>query len=219
MPDEGQVQPFAHRGREDHTVRADARANHQAVLAAARRMFAQHGPDVPLTTIAEDANVGIGTLYRHFPDRPALIYAIAEEFCDEAIDVVDKCQQVWAADPLTAWTGFVRELARLRLSTLTTQLVVPAVLESLPAEAVRLRDQAIAALGTILVNAQAAGLVDHDVSPERFMIGLAAITRPLPQFPPAMLPDETDWLIATYLRGLRPSSRDDHRPRAGGTRG
>src|SRR4051794_28413673 len=59
----------------DRPLRADARRNRDKLLSAATEAFATEGQDVPLETIAERAGVGIGTLYRHFPNRDALVVA------------------------------------------------------------------------------------------------------------------------------------------------
>ncbi|MFF8813219.1 TetR/AcrR family transcriptional regulator [Streptomyces pactum] len=56
--------------------RADARRNYERLLAEARTAFTEHGTDVALEDIARRAGVGIGTLYRHFPNRTALIGAV-----------------------------------------------------------------------------------------------------------------------------------------------
>jgi AcrR family transcriptional regulator len=56
-------------------MRADARRNRESLLAAARAAFTAHGADASLDDIARRAGVGIGTLYRHFPTREALIEA------------------------------------------------------------------------------------------------------------------------------------------------
>ena len=58
--------------------RTDAERNRARVLEAARALFAEHGQDVQMTEVARVAEVGIGTLYRHFPTRQALIEAAAE---------------------------------------------------------------------------------------------------------------------------------------------
>ena len=55
--------------------RADAARNFDALLAAAREAFAENGADASLEDIARRAGVGIGTLYRHFPTREALVEA------------------------------------------------------------------------------------------------------------------------------------------------
>jgi AcrR family transcriptional regulator len=58
---------------------AEARRNRQKLIAAATRAFASGGEQVPLETIAKDAGVGIGTLYRHFSNREALVEAVYED--------------------------------------------------------------------------------------------------------------------------------------------
>ncbi|WP_404817182.1 TetR/AcrR family transcriptional regulator [Streptomyces thermolineatus] len=64
-------------------MRADARRNHDALLAAARAAFAEHGVDAPLDDIARAAGVGNATLYRHFPTRQALIEAVLHDSLEE----------------------------------------------------------------------------------------------------------------------------------------
>src|SRR5499433_1511780 len=63
--------------REPRPMRADAQRNYERLLSAAAAAFAEHGADdVSLEEIARRAGVGIGTLYRHFPTRQALLEAV-----------------------------------------------------------------------------------------------------------------------------------------------
>ncbi|MBX6389732.1 MAG: TetR/AcrR family transcriptional regulator [Frankia sp.] len=57
-------------------LRADARRNREQIIATATRAFADDGPDVPMEEIARLAGIGVGTLYRNFPDREALVRAV-----------------------------------------------------------------------------------------------------------------------------------------------
>ncbi|NKY08614.1 helix-turn-helix transcriptional regulator, partial [Cellulomonas hominis] len=57
-------------------VRADAARNRQRVLDAARALYTTRGLDEPMEQIARAAGVGVGTVYRHFPDRAALVRAV-----------------------------------------------------------------------------------------------------------------------------------------------
>ncbi len=57
-------------------LRSDAAANRERILAAATVAVRRDGEKVPMATIAEEAGVGIGTLYRHYPTRPALLAAL-----------------------------------------------------------------------------------------------------------------------------------------------
>jgi AcrR family transcriptional regulator len=63
--------------------RADAQRNHDAVLAAAKAVFAQAGTDAPMEDVARATGVGKGTLYRRFPTREHLFAAILQERVDE----------------------------------------------------------------------------------------------------------------------------------------
>ena len=73
-------------------LRADARRNRDALLDAAAAAFAAHGIDASLEDIARRAGVGIGTLYRHFPTREAMVEAAyrhgVEQLCDAADELV-----------------------------------------------------------------------------------------------------------------------------------
>ena len=73
--------------------RADARRNYDKLIAAAREAFAEHGTSASLEEIARRAQVGIGTLYRHFPTRQDLLEAVyveeVEEMCESAGEFAD----------------------------------------------------------------------------------------------------------------------------------
>jgi len=83
--------------------RADARRNFDALITAAREVFAEQGTDASLEDIARRAGVGIGTLYRNFPTRQDLFERVyigeVEDLCTVARDVSDR--QPW--DALTTW--------------------------------------------------------------------------------------------------------------------
>jgi AcrR family transcriptional regulator len=90
-------------------MRADARRNHDLLLEAAAAAFAEHGNGVALETIAKQAQVGVGTLYRHFPTRESLIEAVyrsqLELLCDAVAPLLDRIQadELDAAQALRAW--------------------------------------------------------------------------------------------------------------------
>ncbi|HEY0117286.1 MAG TPA: TetR/AcrR family transcriptional regulator [Cellulomonas sp.] len=90
----------------ERPLRADARRNRDALLAAAVEAFAKDGADVPLETIAANAGVGVGTLYRNFPDRNALIEAAyrheVEELCERAPQLL--ATRASGLDALREWT-------------------------------------------------------------------------------------------------------------------
>lgn len=88
-------------------ARRDARRNREALLAAAREVFAEHGIDASLEQIAARAGVGIGTLYRHFPTRIDLIDALLGAVVDAHVEIAERAL---AIDD--AWDGFAYYLER-----------------------------------------------------------------------------------------------------------
>jgi AcrR family transcriptional regulator len=87
--------------------RRHARRNHELLVAAAREVFAERGVEASLEEIARRAGVGIGTLYRHFATREALVEAIFERRIGELVAVAEA-----AAGEPDGWTGLVRFLER-----------------------------------------------------------------------------------------------------------
>ncbi|WBB63529.1 TetR/AcrR family transcriptional regulator [Streptomyces sp. WMMC500] len=89
-------------------MRADARRNYERLLGEAAVAFAQHGADASLEEIARRAGVGIGTLYRHFPDRFALMGAVFQTQVDE-LDVAARALTAEAGrTPMGALTAWMR---------------------------------------------------------------------------------------------------------------
>jgi AcrR family transcriptional regulator len=97
-------------------LRADARRNRDAVLAAAALVFDEQGVDGSLEEVARRAGVGIGTLYRHFPARDALIMGVYQRELDLLCDGVDELlDQLPPDQALAAWMErFINYVARKR---------------------------------------------------------------------------------------------------------
>lgn len=85
-------------------LRIDAQRNEDAILVASKKIFLSEGVDAPVRTIATEAGVGLGTLYRRFPKRSDLIVAV---FCKEVDDCADFGKKILgkedAVSALTAW--------------------------------------------------------------------------------------------------------------------
>jgi AcrR family transcriptional regulator len=86
-------------------VRADARRNYEALLAAGKAVFAREGADAPLEDVGKLAGVGQGTLYRHFPSREHLFVAILKERLDHLESAATE-----SLDMDDTWTGLTRWL-------------------------------------------------------------------------------------------------------------
>ncbi|HEY1822242.1 MAG TPA: helix-turn-helix domain-containing protein [Trebonia sp.] len=90
----------------ERRLRADARQNYDRLVEVAARVFARDGAQATLKAIAGEAGVGIGTLYRHFPTREALVEAVyrteTRRLCDAAADLL---RQLPPVDALRGWTA------------------------------------------------------------------------------------------------------------------
>ncbi len=85
-------------------VRADARRNFDALLQAAMAVFSELGVDAPMRTIADRAGVGVGTLYRHFPERSDLIKAlIKRDVLAQADAAAAYAEELEPAEALAKW--------------------------------------------------------------------------------------------------------------------
>ncbi|GIF69593.1 TetR family transcriptional regulator [Asanoa ishikariensis] len=90
-------------------MRGDAARNRARVLDAARAAFAEDGAEVQMEQIARRAGVGVGTLYRNFPTKQALINELAQRWMDERVEIAD--QALSMPDPAEAFGWFVRRTA------------------------------------------------------------------------------------------------------------
>jgi AcrR family transcriptional regulator len=91
-------------------LRADARRNREAIVAAARGAFAERGLQTSLDDIAKCAGVGSGTLYRHFPTRGELVAAVFTERMAEHVTALEIAQR--DSDPWNAFAGYIRSICR-----------------------------------------------------------------------------------------------------------
>jgi AcrR family transcriptional regulator len=181
--------------------RADARRNYEKVLAAARDAFAESGESTSLEEIARRAEVGIGTLYRNFPNRQALLEALyvdeVEDVCRVAAELED------GGDP---WEALSSWFERLIGYIATKQALAGELLNYLEKDAplfASCRTVLWAAGEPLLKRAQESGVVRPDVSIGdviQMVVGIAKI--------PTSEPGQTEHLVRVALDGLR------HRPEA-----
>jgi AcrR family transcriptional regulator len=96
----------------DKPLRRDAVRNRERILEAARDLFAQRGLSASLNDIARHAGVGVGTVYRHFPDKDQLVEGLFEQRIEELVTRMEQA----LADP-DAWralTSFIRESTEMQ---------------------------------------------------------------------------------------------------------
>jgi AcrR family transcriptional regulator len=174
--------------------RADARRNYEKLVAAARAVFTENGTGAPLEEVAEHAGVGIGTLYRHFPTRQALLEAV---YLGEVEAMARAAEDLSALPPWEALSQWLHQYVGFAA---TKRALNEALLEAAPDSDVLLACRtALTRAGTALVErAQDAGVVRADTSFAdigRMVAGIAMV--------PTADPGQKERLLDLALDGLR----------------
>ncbi len=145
-------------------LRADARLNRDRLLAVARAAFAAADGSVPLEGIARDAGVGVGTLYRHFPTREALVEAVyAAELDDVTASAQALLDQLPPEEALSAWMNRYAQFIVTKRGMLDT---LRAGWASGRITTLATRQRITATIATILTAGARAGTLRDDVEPD-----------------------------------------------------
>jgi AcrR family transcriptional regulator len=179
-------------------LRADAQRNRDRLLEAAATAFARQGRDVTLNAIARDAGVGIGTLFRHFPTREALVEATyRNELARLCAAVPELLESSSAEDALRAWMDqFVAYMTTKRGMADTLRAVIVSGGELY----VQTWDQLTAAIATLLDAGIAAGTIRSDVDADDVLAILGGVTQIVERLDQ---PDRTGRLLDLLMDGLR----------------
>ncbi len=187
----------------DRPLRKDAERNRQRVMVAARELFAEEGLDVTLDDIARRAGVGVGTVYRRFPDKEQLIDALFEERIAAVAAIANDGLDI--ADP---WTGLVHFLeASLELQVVDRGL--KQVLLSTTHGQARVedaRDTIEPIVIALLTRAQEAGVVRDDIVVHDLVLMQHAIGE-VADYTREADPDVWRRTLLVLLDGLRPDRR------------
>jgi len=183
--------------------RADSRRNRATLLAEAIQLIAEHGPDVKLDQIARAAGVGNATLYRHFPDRAALLRTIAVQVIRAAAEAAERALAE-ETDPFQALARYLHEVLRVRVAWVMP--AIAAALEPGDAELTALRGRSVAAFTTLIENAQRDGAIRADITFGDIGQLLIRLARPLPPGHDRAVQDAAAQRhLAIMLAGMRPS--------------
>ncbi|WP_340385353.1 helix-turn-helix domain-containing protein [Streptomyces sp. SS7] len=155
--------------------RADALRNRERIVTAAREMFTELGPDVPLDDIARRAGVGNATVYRHFPDRDALVREVVCSVLDRTV-LAGQAALAESGDAFAALERFVHASADERVSALCPMVSSTFDQHHPDLESARLRVERI--IEEVMDRAKAAGQLRHDVGVGDVMIAVAQLSRP-----------------------------------------
>ncbi|EGD54768.1 TetR/AcrR family transcriptional regulator [Gordonia neofelifaecis] len=178
-------------------LRSDAQANYNRILAAATTVIEREGPDAPLTTIAAEASVGIGTLYRRFPTRAHLVEAVYRHriitLCDTTAAILESESSPHAA--LQVWMSMYVDM-------LITNKAVPDAIKPLLATdtdfRTETRNNLVSALAEFIAEGRRTETVRQDVDPVDILRALTGV---------AFVSESSDHArasIALIADGLRP---------------
>jgi AcrR family transcriptional regulator len=180
----------------ERPLRADARRNYEQIVAAARETLREQGAAASLEEIARRAGVGIGTLYRRFPTRLALLEAVYREDVDALRAHTDELVQgadAWQA--VEAWVRHFLDYAS------TKRALFAELVEAVGRDSELLthsRGVITATAQQVLDNAKAAGVVRPDVEPADLtrLIGGCSMMGPVED-------DQRERVVAIVLAGIR----------------
>ena len=183
-------------------MRTDARINREKLVGAAATLFASAGVAVPLEAVAKQAGVGIGTLYRHFPTRDALVEAVYRQEIDRLCSAADELLRIHRPDvALEEWMRrFVTYAAAKRGMSSALQSIVASNAELYAST----RDRLLTAIASLLGAAVAAGTVRADMAPEDVLQAMSGVW---------LIPDGEGWnaraqrLLQLLMDGLRFGAR------------
>jgi AcrR family transcriptional regulator len=188
-------------------VRVDAARNQARILDVARRQVGAHGPDAAMDDIARDAGVAVGTLYRHFPTKAALVEAVVRDSTEQLAEAAEAAaaRASGGGDAAAELGDLFRFVARRH----SEDLAVKEAAASLGADAGGVdgriggepgtpRARAWAAIVRLLDLAVAAGSVRPDLTPQDLLMFVAG----LPRTPGN--PAQRDRYVEIVLDGVRP---------------
>jgi AcrR family transcriptional regulator len=146
----------------ERPLRADARRNRERILESARTVFAEHGADAQIDDVARQAGVGVGTVYRHFPTKEALLVELLREkfrlFSARAREVLEH-----DGEPFAAFEDLLRRNAQTAASDAAVQHALAGAGEHIWMQAQAEQQDLIAVTEELIARARRAGTIRPDV--------------------------------------------------------
>ena len=200
-------EPEAGEGARRRELRRDAADNRDRVLAAAAAAVRREGAAVPMATVASDAGVGVGTVYRHFPSRDALLAALTlrsfQFVLDAATDAAENEQPA-----IMAVRDFLDRTIEHGPDLVLPLHGGPPVIDP---DTLAVQAQVHRTLGTLLSRGHQDGTIRRDMRTADIVVFGAMLAQQLPHVP--------DWehtarrLVDIYLAGMAPTTRQLRHPR------
>jgi len=188
--------------RPGRLLRADAERNRQRILAAAAELFTERGLEPSLDDVARHAGVGVGTVYRRFPDKASLADALFDERIDALVALAEQAQA--EPDAWAALVSFLERSAEMLVSNRGLRQILMFAAEGHD-RGICARDRMRPAIESLIERAQADGQVRADLRPTdvpmiEFMVAAAA------EYAWQVRPTVWRRYLALILDALRPAS-------------
>ncbi len=198
--------PAAADPAEPKPLRADARRNRARVLEAAERVFAAKGTGAPTEEVARVAGVGIGTVFRHFPTKEALLEAVLFARLSRFVDEAEAAVAAESAEPGAAFFSFLGSWVEMSSAKNAYFEALTAAGVTVPVAKSDIGARLMSALGVLLSRAQEAGAVRGDLVVGELVPVIIGVARAAEYASPdAPLRDRA---VAILFDGLRPSAGD-----------
>lgn len=184
--------------------RADAQRNLESLLEAAKTVFGRSGVDAPAKEIADLAGVGVGTLYRHFPQRSDLVKAVFQrevDACADAAPALAAAQEPGAA--LASWLQRYTEFLAAKRGLASALHSGDPAFDALPGYFMQ---RLAPALGSLLDAAAAADEIRADIGPKDLLYAVSNLCLPLTDEGPAY----SQRMVALLVDGLRYGANPGH---------
>jgi AcrR family transcriptional regulator len=179
--------------------RADAQRNYERLITAARDVFAEDGGSASMEAIARAAGVGVGTLYRHFPQRIDVVEAVYRDDVDQLVATAD--QAIAEFEPWPAVVAFLEAFARYAHGKRTFLNELHDAFDKHPELKLRSKERIDDAMDRIIRRAQDADVIRADVSGAELM----QLVSPL-CINATLSKDQSSRLLNMILDGLRHQS-------------
>ena len=183
------------RGAGEHPKRADARRNHERLVAAAREVFSREGGGASMEAIAREAGVGVGTLYRHFPRRIDVVEAVYRTDVDTLVATAERVTA--ELEPWPAVVEFLEAFVRYAQGKRTFLNELHEAFDKNPDLRTDMVGRVRGAAQLVVGRAQEAGVVRADISGADLMqlVGPMCTNATLTA-------DQSERLLAVILDGL-----------------
>jgi AcrR family transcriptional regulator len=198
------VQTATPAARKAPRPRADALRNRERIVTAAREMFVEFGPDVPLDEIARRAVVGNATVYRNFPDRDALVREVVCSVMDRTSEAAELALAE-TGDAFGALERFVHTSADERISALCP--MIQTTFDQHHPDLMASRERVEQLVEQLMDRARATGQLRADVSVGDLMVAVGQLSRP-PAGTGCVVADRfVHRTLQLFLDGLRAPAR------------